>query len=92
MAMRLSESEKAEREAMLEALLARTRKREREAVMNLASKTGSATLGHFRGWTIRVRAVRCGKPSCKKCPHKFYAYAEKREKGKLKTRYLGVLR
>ena len=92
MAMRLSESEKAEREAMLEAILARTRKKEKEAAMNLATETGSATLGHIRGWTIRVRAVRCGKPSCKKCPHKFYAYAEKREKGKLKTRYLGVLR
>jgi len=92
MAMRLSESERAEREAMLEAILARTRKKEKEAVIKSASESGNAILGHFRGWTIRVRAVKCGKPSCKKCPHKFYAYAEKREKGKLKTRYLGVLR
>jgi len=89
---RLRESEKAEREAMLEAVLARTRKREREAVLNLATETGSAKLGRIRGWTIRVRAVRCGKSSCKSCPHRFYAYAEKREKGKLKTLYLGVVR
>ncbi len=90
--MRLSESEKAERETMLEAILARTRKREKEAALRTVKETGSATLGHFRGWTIRVRAVKCGKPNCKRCPHKFYAYAERREKGRLKTRYLGVVR
>jgi len=89
---RLSESERAEREAKLEAILARTRKREKEAAMKLASESGSAILGHLQGWTIRVRAVKCGKSSCKSCPHKFYAYAEKREKGKLKTEYLGVVR
>jgi len=89
---RLSESERAEREAKLEAILARTRKKEKEAAMKLASESGSAILGHLQGWTIRVRAVRCGKSTCKSCPHKFYAYAEKREKGKLKTEYLGVVR
>jgi len=92
MAMRLSESERAEREAKLKAILARTRKKEKEAALKLATEKGNAVLGHFQGWTIRVRAVKCGKPNCRRCPHRFYAYAEKREKGKLETQYLGVLR
>ncbi|MDQ3982150.1 MAG: hypothetical protein M3271_05660, partial [Actinomycetota bacterium] len=39
--------------------------------------------------TYRLEAVRCGKPGCTKCPHGPYWYAYYREKGKLRSRYIG---
>jgi len=62
------------------------------AAMKVASEKGSASVGRVGGWTIRIRAVKCGKQNCRKCPHKFYAYRQKRIDGKIKTKYLGVVR
>lgn len=39
--------------------------------------------------TYRLEQVRCGKPSCKSCPHGPYWYAYYREGGRLKSRYVG---
>jgi len=60
--------------------------------VNALPISGSGTVAHFRGWAIRVRAVKCGKPNCRKCPHRYYAYAERRVKGKLQTKYVGVIK
>ncbi len=81
-----------ERRKELDLLLSKTPLRAIREVLMQAKKKGSAYLGRVGGWTVRIRAVRCGKPTCRKCPHCFYAYAEKRERGRLKTRYLGVVR
>lgn len=37
----------------------------------------------------RQQSVRCGKPSCTRCPHGPYWYAYWREGGKVRTRYVG---
>lgn len=41
------------------------------------------------GWTYRQEYVKCGKRSCKKCPHGPYWYAYRQVKGKLQKRYVG---
>jgi hypothetical protein len=41
------------------------------------------------GVTYRLENVRCGKPSCKSCPHGPYWYAYYREGSKLRSRYIG---
>lgn len=41
------------------------------------------------GVTYRLERVRCGKPSCKSCPHGPYWYAYYRESNKLRSRYIG---
>lgn len=38
---------------------------------------------------LKVKAVKCGKPQCKKCPHEWFVYAQWKEKGKVKEKYLG---
>lgn len=38
---------------------------------------------------LKLRKIRCGKPECKKCPHGVYVYAQWKEKGKVKEKYLG---
>ncbi len=38
---------------------------------------------------IKLRKIKCGKPGCKKCPHGAYVYAQWKEKGKVKEKYLG---
>jgi len=40
---------------------------------------------------LRRQAVRCGKPSCTKCPHGPYWYAYWTEDGKRRSRYVGRL-
>ncbi len=40
---------------------------------------------------LRQRAVRCGKPTCTRCPHGPYWYAYWWEHGKRRSRYLGKL-
>lgn len=47
--------------------------------------------GQFTG-TVRTKAVRCGKPTCKKCPHKIYAYAQFRDGKRVREKYLGIAR
>ena len=42
--------------------------------------------------TIRIKAVRCGKKGCTKCPHHIYAYAQYRKGNKVTEKYLGVAR
>ena len=39
--------------------------------------------------TYRQRHVRCGKPSCKGCPHGPYWYATWQEGGRTRTSYVG---
>lgn len=42
--------------------------------------------------TIRIKAVTCGKPNCKKCPHYSYAYAQFRDGINVREKYLGVVK
>jgi hypothetical protein len=39
--------------------------------------------------TYRQEEVRCGKDGCTRCPHGPYWYAYWREKGRLRSRYVG---
>jgi hypothetical protein len=39
--------------------------------------------------TYRLESVRCGKPSCRSCPHGPYWYAYYREGDRLRSRYIG---
>lgn len=39
--------------------------------------------------SYRRQSVRCGKPSCTRCPHGPYWYATWREGDKVRTRYVG---
>ena len=39
--------------------------------------------------TFRQERVRCGRPTCTRCPHGPYWYAYWREKGRLRSRYIG---
>lgn len=39
--------------------------------------------------TYRQESVRCGKPTCTRCPHGPYWYAYWREDGKQRSRYIG---
>jgi hypothetical protein len=39
--------------------------------------------------TYRQEAVRCGRPTCTRCPHGPYWYAYWREGGRLRSRYIG---
>ena len=39
--------------------------------------------------TYRQERVRCGRPTCTKCPHGPYWYAYWREDGRLRSRYIG---
>ena len=41
---------------------------------------------------IRLKAVRCGKEGCTRCPHHIYAYAQFRDGKKVREKYLGVAR
>ncbi|GBE24638.1 MAG TPA: hypothetical protein ENG98_02060 [Actinobacteria bacterium] len=40
---------------------------------------------------VRSQSVRCGKPTCSRCPHGPYWYAYWREDGKRRSKYLGKL-
>lgn len=48
--------------------------------------------GSVRIGTVRFKAVRCGKPNCRKCPHKTYVYAQYRVGKKVTEKYIGVFR
>ncbi len=39
--------------------------------------------------TYRLESVKCGKAECRRCPHGPYWYAYYREKGRLRSRYIG---
>lgn len=41
--------------------------------------------------SLRRQAVKCGKPSCTRCPHGPYWYAYWTEKGRRRSRYIGRL-
>ncbi len=48
------------------------------------------SVGEGRGAvTYRLEMVRCGKPSCRSCPHGPYWYAYYREGTRLRSRYIG---
>ena len=49
-------------------------------------KTGRVFLGR-----VRIKAVRCGKKNCTRCPHHSYAYAQFRTGKKVTEKYLGVV-
>ena len=46
--------------------------------------------GKMRQGSLKIRAIRCGKANCSKCPHEIYAYAQYRDGKKVKDKYLGV--
>lgn len=48
--------------------------------------------GRVRIGSVRIRKVTCGKKSCTKCPHGYYAYAQYRVGTKVKQHYIGVRR
>ena len=48
--------------------------------------------GRVRKGTVRIKAVRCGREGCKKCPHKSYAYAQYRDGKKVREKYVGIVR
>jgi hypothetical protein len=39
---------------------------------------------------LKIRAINCGK-KCNRCPHGYYVYAQWKEQGKVKEKYLGKL-
>ena len=43
------------------------------------------------GWTFRAEYVRCGKPSCRACPHGPYWYAYRHRGARMEKRYHGKL-
>ena len=49
-------------------------------------ETGRTFLG-----SVRIKAVRCGKENCTRCPHHSYAYAQFRIGKKVTDKYLGVV-
>lgn len=40
-------------------------------------------------WTYQEEMIRCGKPSCKSCPHGPYWYGYRHQGGRMKKKYLG---
>lgn len=50
---------------------------------------GDAGAGAGPRVTYRLETVRCGKQSCRSCPHGPYWYAYWREGGRLRSRYVG---
>lgn len=40
-------------------------------------------------WTYRCEYVKCGKPTCKSCPHGPYWYRYIHEKGSMRKKYFG---
>jgi len=40
-------------------------------------------------WFYQCEYVKCGKPTCKRCPHGPYWYGYKRDNGKMKKKYCG---
>ena len=64
---------------------------------DLAALEGSriSLLDLETGWIfmgrVRIKAVRCGKKNCTRCPHKSYAYAQFRTGKKVTEKYLGVV-
>ena len=52
-----------------------------EAVEREAGRRGKVT--------FQQETVRCGRPTCRRCPHGPYWYAYWREGGKLRSRYIG---
>ena len=49
----------------------------------------AALAGDGPSVSFRQQSVRCGKPTCTRCPHGPYWYACWREGGKVRTRYVG---
>ncbi|MFA5080870.1 MAG: hypothetical protein WC472_04605 [Candidatus Paceibacterota bacterium] len=45
-------------------------------------------LPRWRGH-IRIKAVNCGKPNCKMCPHAYYLYFREGEYCRAKEQYIG---
>jgi len=41
---------------------------------------------------VRIKAVRCGKKNCTRCPHHSYAYAQFRIGKRVTEKYLGVVK
>jgi len=41
--------------------------------------------------TLQIKAVKCGKLNCNRCPHGFYLYAYWKENGRTKSKYIGSL-
>lgn len=64
----------------------------RGLLMSLGDEAGDASelRGDDPSVTYRLESVRCGKETCRSCPHGPYWYAYYRENGKLRSRYIGA--
>lgn len=51
--------------------------------------TARAAGPELAGVSYRLETVRCGKESCRSCPHGPYWYAYFREGGRMRSRYIG---
>lgn len=61
----------------------------RGLLMALGDEEGAEAASGDPEVTYRLESVRCGKPSCRSCPHGPYWYAYFREGDKLRSRYIG---
>ena len=61
------------------------------ATARLEKSGVSLANGVDRGFRLREQMIRCGKPSCGRCPHGPYWYAYWREDGRRRSRYIGRL-
>lgn len=43
----------------------------------------------WKGWTLQLEKVACGKATCKTCPHGPYWYAYRRQGARLVSKYIG---
>lgn len=59
--------------------------------MKLVEKSKAKKKSLTDGWSYRVKKIKCGKPTCKKCPHGPYLYRYRTEKGKTRCEYVGLL-
>ncbi|MEM0503581.1 MAG: hypothetical protein QXT58_02610 [Archaeoglobaceae archaeon] len=63
-----------------------------EAALREAAQRGTAPIGNIDGWSLQLKFIRCGKSSCKKCPHGPYLYGFRREGKKVISKYFGVIK
>ncbi len=59
---------------------------------DLLERRGAGRVPSGSKVTYRLEEVRCGKPTCTRCPHGPYLYAYWREEGRVRSRYLGSAR
>lgn len=61
----------------------------RGLLMAIGDEVGATAEAGDPEVTYRLESVKCGKPSCRSCPHGPYWYAYFRDGDKLRSRYIG---